>query len=450
MNRYFLVLWLVLCGSMGTAFGQARQITGVVKGPDNEGLPGVTVLLKGTTNGASTNVDGSYTLPIPADTKTPVLRFSFIGYVSQEVLVGSQTSINVTLASDTQSLDDVVVIGYQAVQRRDVTGAVSSVSAQQIKDIPVNSAAEALTGRLAGVQLTSSDGTPGNLNVQVRVRGGGSVTQDNSPLYVVDGIQIENALSVIAPQDIQSVDVLKDASATAIYGARGANGVIIITTKKGIEGRTVVSYNGFLGFRKITKTLGVLGPDDFLNYQWERARLVGATGTGSVATFKSLYGSTNFNGDTIRTLRNAPFEDWQRDVFGRSAFQQTHNVSVSGGTKGTTYALSLTRNDEQGIQLGSDYTRNLVNFRFDTKASDRLRIGLNVRYNDQGTLGAGTGTSGSNGSNTTSRLRNTVQYQPFLGGRNGLNADPAFFDSDFADQSGNLFNPIVTINNEYR
>lgn len=450
MKKYLLVLWLVLCGSIGAAFGQARQITGVVKGPDNDGLPGVTVLLKGTTNGASTNVDGSYSLNIPADAKTPVLRFSFIGYVSQEVVVGSQTNVNVTLASDTQSLDDVVVIGYQAVQRKDVTGAVSSVSAQQIKDIPVNSAAEALTGRLAGVQLTSSDGTPGNLNVQVRVRGGGSVTQDNSPLYVVDGIQIENALSVLAPQDILSVDVLKDASATAIYGARGANGVIIITTKKGIEGRTVVSYNGFLGFRKITKTLSVLGPNDFLNYQWERARLVGATGTGSVASFKSLYGSTNFNGDTIQALRNAPFEDWQRDVFGRSAFQQTHNVSVSGGTKGTTYALSLTRNDEQGIQLGSDYTRNLVNFRFDTKASDRFRIGLNVRYNDQGTLGAGTGTSGTNGSNTTSRLRNTVQYQPFLGGRNGLTADPSFFDSDFADQSGNLYNPIVTINNEYR
>ncbi|RZK18163.1 MAG: TonB-dependent receptor, partial [Hymenobacter sp.] len=276
MKRHFLLLWLVLCASISLAVAQTRAVTGVVKGSDGETLPGVTVLLKGTTNGASTGIDGGYTLNVPTDSKSATLRFSFIGYVSQEVAVGDKTAINVTLVSDTQSLNDVVVIGYQAVQRRDVTGAVSSVSAQQIKDIPVNSAAEALTGRLAGVQLTSSDGTPGNLNVQVRVRGGGSVTQDNSPLYVVDGIQIENALSVIAPQDIQSVDVLKDASATAIYGARGANGVIIITTKKGIEGRTVVSYNGFAGFRKITKTLGVLGPDDFLNYQWERSRIVGA------------------------------------------------------------------------------------------------------------------------------------------------------------------------------
>jgi TonB-linked SusC/RagA family outer membrane protein len=449
MKQHLLLLWLVLCGSIGLAMAQNRAITGVVKGSDGETLPGVTVVLKGTSIGASTGADGAYTLSVPAESKSATLRFSFIGYVSQEVAVGTKTTIDVTLTSDTQSLDDVVVIGYQAVQRKDVTGAVSSVSAQQIKDIPVNSAAEALTGRLAGVQLTSSEGTPGNLNVQVRVRGGGSVTQDNSPLYVVDGIQIENALSVIAPQDIASVDVLKDASATAIYGARGANGVIIITTKKGFEGRTVVSYNGFAGFRKITKKLNVLGPEDYLNYQYERSRIVGNS-SGGLTTFKNLFGSTNFNSDTIQRARSAPFVDWQDQVFGRNAFQQTHNVSVAGGTKGTTYALSLTRNDEQGIQLGSDYSRNLLNFRFDTKASDKFRIGLNARYNDQGTNGAGTATAGSNGSNTTSRLRNTVQYQPLLVPKgNGQVADPSVFDPDFADNS-NLVNPIVTINNEYR
>ncbi len=449
MKQHLLLLWLVLCGSISLAMAQNRTVTGVVKGSDGETLPGVTVVLKGTTIGASTSADGSYSLSVPADSKTATLRFSFIGYVSQEVAVSGKTTINVTLTSDTQSLDDVVVIGYQAVQRKDVTGAVSSVSAQQIKDIPVNSAAEALTGRLAGVQLTSSEGTPGNLNVQVRVRGGGSVTQDNSPLYVVDGIQIENALSVLAPQDIASVDVLKDASATAIYGARGANGVIIITTKKGFEGRTVVSYNGFAGFRKITKKLDVLGPDDYLNYQYERARLVGSS-SGGLPTFKNLFGSTNFNGDTIQRVRNAPFVDWQDQVFGRNAFQQTHNVSVAGGTTGTTYALSLTRNDEKGIQLGSDYSRNLLNFRFDTKASAKFRLGLNARYNDQGTNGAGTGTAGANGSNTTSRLRNTVQYLPLLVPRaNGAVPDPTVFDPDFADNS-NLVNPLVTIDNEYR
>ena len=244
MRKLFLLLWLVLGATIGAALAQTRPVTGTVKGPDGEGLPGVTVLLKGTTNGAATTIDGTYSLNVPTESTSATLRFSFVGYVSQEVAVGSKTTINITLASDVQSLNDVVVIGYQAVQRRDVTGSVSSVSAQQIKDIPVNSAAEALTGRLAGVQVTSAEGTPGNNNVQIRIRGGGSVTQDNSPLYVVDGVQIENALSVIAPQDIANVDVLKDAAATAIYGARGANGVVIITTKNGREGRTVIAYSG--------------------------------------------------------------------------------------------------------------------------------------------------------------------------------------------------------------
>ena len=372
---------------------------------------------------------------------------SYIGFLAQEVPVGSKTSLAVTLKEDSQTLDDVVIIGYQAVQRREVTGAVSSVSAQQIKDVPVNSAAEALTGRLAGVQLTSSEGTPGNLDVRVRVRGGGSVTQDNSPLYVVDGIQIENALAVIAPQDIASVDVLKDAASTAIYGARGANGVVIITTKKGIEGRTVISYNGFAGFRRISKTLDVLGPADYLNYQFERAQQAGVSGQGGLSTFGKLFGSSNYQSDTLMRARQSPFIDWQDKVFGRDAFQQTHNLSVAGGTKGTTYALSLTRNTEDGIQRGSDYTRNLVNFRFDTKATEKLRVGLNVRFNDQAVNGSGTSSSGSN---VTSRLRNTVQYMPLsVPNASGTLLDPNTFDDDFFTNSS-LVSPVIAIDNEYR
>jgi TonB-linked SusC/RagA family outer membrane protein len=460
MKKHLLMLWLVLFASIGLAMAQNRTVTGVVKGPDGETLPGVTVVLKGTSIGASTGADGAFSLSIPAENKTAVLRFSFIGYVSQELAVGSRTTLNITLASDTQSLDDVVVIGYQEVRRGDVTSAISSVNAQQIRDIPVNSAAEALTGRLAGVQLTSSEGTPGNNNVQVRVRGGGSITQDNSPLYIVDGIQIENALSVIAPQDIASVDVLKDASSTAIYGARGANGVVIITTKNGREGRTSVTYNGFAGFRKITKTLGVMGPTDYLNWEFERAQLVGVAAgtTGNLNTFKTVFGSLNYNSDTLNNLRNLPNQDWQRQVFGRSAFQQTHNVAISGGTKSTTFNLSLTRNNEDGIQLGSGYVRNLVNFRIDTKASDKFRLGFNARFNDQENLGAGTGaalgTSSTGqlvntGSNTTSRLRNSVQYIPF-NLPTGAGADPTVnFDPDFFNNS-TLINPVLVSNNEYR
>ena len=459
MKHFLLLLWLGLLGSIGGALGQARQVSGTVKGPDNDALPGVTVLLKGTTTGTATNPDGGFSLPLPDNLKGAVLRFSFVGYVSQEVVVGNQTTINVKLVSDTQSLDDVVVIGYQEVRRSDLTGAVSSVSAQQIKDIPVNSAAEALTGRLAGVQLTSSEGTPGNTNVQIKVRGGGSITQDNSPLYIVDGVQIENALGVIAPQDIASVDVLKDASSTAIYGARGANGVVIITTKGGKEGRTSVTYSGFAGFRKITKKLGVMDPANYLDWEFERAQLTGtgASVSGGTSTFKSVFGSLNFNSDTLNALRNMPNQDWQEQVFGRKAFQQTHNLSLSGGTKATTYNLSLTRNTEDGIQLGTSYNRSLINFRLDTRASDKLRVGFNVRFNDQTNLGGGTGaalgTSSTGqtvntGSNVTSRLRNAVQYTPFnLPNQTG---DPtANFDPDFFNNSS-LINPVLAISNEYR
>lgn len=444
MKKHLFLAGALLSTAVVAQAQQGRRVSGVVRSAKGEELPGVTVVVKGTTNGATTDPEGKFTLNVTTD--NPVLRFSYIGYEPKDVTVGSSSDVTVTLAEDQKVLSDVVVIGYQEIERKDVTGAVSSVNAKQIKDIPVNSAAEALTGRLAGVQLTSAEGTPGNQNVQVRVRGGGSITQDNSPLYVVDGIQIENALSVIAPQDIQSVDVLKDASATAIYGARGANGVIIITTKKGLEGKTVVSYNGFAGFRKITKTLDVLSPDDYLNYQFERTSVIG-NAAGGLGTFKTLFGSRNFGSDTLLRVRNSPFINWQDEVFGRSAFQQTHNVSIAGGVKGTTYALSLTRNNEDGIQRGSDYVRNLVNFRFDTKATEKFRFGMNMRFNQQETNGAGTSSSGSN---TTSRLRNAVQFQPMAIPRpDGTVVDISNFDPEFFELSS-LANPIVVIDNEQR
>ncbi|GAC1587458.1 MAG: TonB-dependent receptor [Hymenobacter sp.] len=443
MKKHLLLLWLLLVGSIGLAVAQSRQVQGVVKSAEGETLPGVTVLVKGTTTGATTGPNGDFSLTVPAG-GSPTLVFSYIGFATKEVAVGNQATVNVSLAADSKQLEDVVVIGYQAVQRRDVTGAVSSVGAQQIKDIPVNSAAEALTGRLAGVQLTSSEGTPGNQSIQIRVRGGGSVTQDNSPLFIVDGIQIENALSVIAPQDIASVDVLKDASATAIYGARGANGVVIITTKKGIEGKTVVTYNGFVGVRQLVKKLPVMGPSSFLDYQYERA-----LNSGTLPSFKSFFGSRDYAGalgDTLQRSRNAPFLDWQDQVFGRDAYQQTHNVSVAGGGKGLVYSLSLTRNDEQGIQLGSDYTRNLLNLRLDNTATDKFKFGVSVRFNDQTNNGQGT-TNGTLSTSST-RLRNAIQYLPLAVNIPGA-LDPNVFDETFA-ANANLVNPVIAIGSDYR
>ncbi|MCC2548054.1 TonB-dependent receptor [Hymenobacter sp. BT175] len=450
MKKHLLFFLLLLQATLMASAQQAtqRRIEGTVKAAENgETLPGVTVVVQGTTNGASTDPNGKFSLSVPANEEV-TLNLSYIGFEPKKIVVPAGTTVvNTTLKTDAKTLDDVVVIGYQAVNRRDVTGSVSSVSSQQIKDVPVNSAAEALSGRLAGVQVTASEGQPGT-DIQIRVRGGGSITQDNSPLYVVDGVQVENALQVISPQDIQSVDILKDAAATAIYGARGANGVVIITTKGGREGKTTVTYNGFAGFRRITKKLDVLQPADYIDYAYEKSRI---SGSDQLRSFRSRFGSSNFLSDTLTPVRNAEFIDWQDKVFGRDAFQQTHNVAISGGAKGTTYSLSLTRNDEDGIQLNSGFTRNLLNFRFDHKASDKFRFGFSTRLTDQAVTGAGT-SAGGTGSTTNSRLRNTLVYQPLITPNQlaaGVDIDNNP-DDEFFSSSGSLSNPVLTVNNEYR
>jgi TonB-dependent SusC/RagA subfamily outer membrane receptor len=222
-----LFFWAVV------SFAQSKTVHGTVVDENGTPVSGASVVQKGSKKGTQTEKDGTFTITISSGTNE--LVFSSVGFSTITARAGNDP-LSVTLTRSIASSEEVVVVGYQSVKRKDLTGSVSSVNSKQIKDIPVNSAAEALTGRLAGVQLTSTEGKPG-AEVTIRVRGGGSITQDNTPLYIIDGIQVENGLSVISPQDIESVDVLKDASATAIYGARGANGVVIITTKKGRAGK---------------------------------------------------------------------------------------------------------------------------------------------------------------------------------------------------------------------
>jgi len=250
-------------------FAQTRTVTGTVRSTeDNQGIPGVTVVEKGTGNGTVSDADGKYSLPV---NEGATLVFSFIGMKTTEVAVGSQSTVDVMLENDQTELQEVVVIGYGTVEKRNLTSAVSATDNKQLKDIPINSATQALAGRLAGVQVVTSEGSP-DASVQVRVRGGMSITGDNSPLYVVDGVQVENALSVLNPQDIASISVLKDASATAIYGSRGANGVVIITTKGGKGETTTVNVNSFIGVNKLAKKLDVWKPYDFVRYQYDRSR----------------------------------------------------------------------------------------------------------------------------------------------------------------------------------
>lgn len=360
---------LLILGSILNLNAQSRLVKGRVTDAKGETLPSVSVVLKGTQSGTITDLDGKYSLQI-LDAATAQLVFSFIGYETLTVPVNGQTELNVSLTADEKVLDEVVVMGYESVNRRDVTGAVSSVSEKQLKDIPLSSAAEALAGRLAGVQVTSTEGAPG-AEVVIRVRGGGSITQDNAPIYIVDGIQVENALTVISPQDIASIDVLKDASTTAIYGARGANGVVIVTTKGGKAGKTTVTYNGSFGYREISKTMDVLDPYEFTVWQYERSKLLLDT------SFARQYGRTF---DTLSVYKNSPNINWQDKVFGRKAGYQNHNISINGGTEKTRYNLSLTSNKEDGILIESGFDRKLVNFKMDHKASDAFSFGITARY----------------------------------------------------------------------
>lgn len=427
--------FLLLFVGFATSVWAQRTITGKVNdAATGETLPSVSIVLDGTTKGTVSDIEGNFSLNVP--TEGGVLTFTFVGFITQKVTIGNQSKFDISLIADAQVLDEVVSIGYADVNKRDVMGSVSSVSARQLKDMPLSSAAEALAGRLAGVQVTSTEGSPG-ADVIIRVRGGGSITQDNSPIYIVDGIQVENALSVIAPQDIASIDVLKDASTTAIYGARGANGVIIITTKSGKSSRTTVTYSGSFGYRQIAKKMDVLDPVEFAKWNWERSTLIGASDSSQ----RRAYGSTY---DTLSNYANTQEINWQDKVFGREAAYQNHNLAISGGTDKTNYNLSFTRNDEDGIQINSGFVRNLVNFKLNHKASDRFSFGFNARYLNQTIQGIGTTNSGTR---TTSRLRHSITYRPFL--QAGV-TDDAFFDEELFLRSQGLINPLVIAGAEYR
>lgn len=432
-KAYLLLQLLWLCAF---AWGQTRQITGqVTKASTKETLAGATITVRGTNTRTTSNNEGRYGISVPSGSSV-VLVFSYVGLQSQEVTVSGATA-DVALVEETATLNDVVVVGYQTVRRRDLTASVSSVNARQLRDIPINSASQALAGRLAGVQITGSEGSP-NADVQIRVRGGGSITQDNSPLYVIDGVQVENGLNAISPQDIESVDVLKDASATAIYGSRGANGVVIITTKRGRNGRTTISYGGFVGINQIANKLKVMNPYDYATYVFERAKNVGDT------TGLSHIGTT---WDTLSNYKNVPFVDWQQQMFGRNALMQTHNVSLTGGTAVTQYNLSLTSNIQQGIMQESDYSRNLVTFAFDHNFNQKLKISFNTRFNNTVINGAGTSNPGSSAVNG---LRQAVRYRPYLLAGQDVNTyDPAYA-AETNSNSLALVNPVLLNHAQYR
>ncbi len=417
---------IILKNNSAQAAQQARKVSGKVTDSSGTSLPGVTVVIKNTTHGTITGADGSYTLTnVPADA---VLAFSFVGMKTQEILVAGKSSIDVILDEETVGIEEVVAIGYGTMHRKDLTGSVVSVSGSSLKDIPVSSVGQAITGRLAGVQVTQVDGSP-DAEIKIRVRGGGSLTQDNSPLYIVDGFPVDN-IDDVAPTDIASIDVLKDASSTAIYGARGANGVILITTTKGnFERKGKVKYNMYYGVKNITKTLDVLNPYEFVLFEFENYGKIMERYLGSfedIDLYKQIEGT-----------------NWQDELFGRTGTNMYHNLAFSGGSKTSTYNISLTRNDDKAIMLGSGYSRTNLVINASQKVNDWLTVDMNTRLSDAEIKGAGAAAI----SNTAYRLMQSVQYRPV----NGLAeyVDESLGDANEMYHSGN-YNPVLMTEDEYR
>ncbi|QJX45800.1 TonB-dependent receptor [Hymenobacter taeanensis] len=418
MNKTLLLAIPVAALSVAQVFAQTRTISGrVTDRATGEGLPGVTVLVKGSTAGVSTNSDGSFTLTAP--TGASVLTFSSVGFIASERTIGNASQINIALAADTKSLSEVVVVGYGTQERSELTGAVTSVQAQEFKNTPIVSVDQALQGRAPGVQISQNSGTPGS-GIAVRVRGSSSITAGNEPLYVVDGIPINtgsytnigtggqttNALSDINPNDIESIEVLKDAASAAIYGSRASNGVVIITTKRGKAGKTKVNLGYYTGIQKawnqLTPLTGQQQTELFLEQLQNRYPINSAGqipafgvpfrsyadaaayafGGAGLSVVGGIYQAVD-DGDGVRdvaTFQNpssAPNTNWQNEIF-RTAPISNYELTLSGGNNGTRFLLSGNYFDQTGIVLGSDFKRGNVRLNLDHEVNTHIRVGTNL------------------------------------------------------------------------
>jgi len=400
---------------------------GTVVDATGEPVIGATVVEKGNPkNAAVTDFDGNFTLKLQ---KGKTLVISYIGMVTQEVTASD--NMQVKLQDDNAALDEVVVVGYTSKARKDLTGSVGSVSGAKLAAVPVSSAAEALQGKIAGVQVTTVDGQPG-ADINIRVRGATSVTQSNDPLFIVDGFQQDN-INDIPPSDIASIDVLKDASLTAIYGAKGGNGVIIVTTKSAKEGKVQVSFNGRLTIAHISKKLDLMDIPSFVEYSWDRAQGgVKRSGSSPVRYFYENYGDPS-DMDIYRTLSPV---DWQDEVMNETPLNYMANVSIGGGSEKTRFNLSLTQTDDKGIIMGSGVRRTNLSLKLATQLHKNLKFEYNptITYRrDEGAGGDNVGTGG---------IIDVLKYVPTAGYRQFARWNGNWEDADIA----NAFNETNPVN----
>lgn len=430
LRTIFTMLLLAIVWSVSA---QNVTIKGTVTDENGEPIIGASVLEKGTNAGVSTDVDGNFSLKVTG--KNPLV-VSYIGMDAQEVNITGKTQVNVVLKENSKVLDEVVVIGYETVRKKDLTGSVSSINAKAIESVPVVNVAEAMSGKLAGVNVTTSEGSP-DAEINIRVRGGGSITQESTPLYIVDGFPV-SSISDISPADIQSIDVLKDASSTAIYGSRGANGVVIITTKTAKEGKFSVSYDGTYGFKMIANTLDVMSPYEFAKSQYEQAIL-----QNKLDRYQSSFGLFQ----DIDLYQEMTGINWQDEVYGNTGSYFSHNVSLSGGTEKVNYLASYQHTDENAIMLDSDYKRDNFSFKLNAKPFKWLKVNFSTRYSNMLVTGAGANDSKAGGGETStsdSRLKHTVIFPPI--------SVTSLYEDDSTDEDvvGSLVKPTTAIKDNYK
>jgi len=385
-KRFFFCVALASLTLGGTGLAAAKEIpktiilqeikvSGTVKDETGAGIPGVSVKIKGANIGAATDAKGNYVLNVPAN---GTLVFSAVGLLSQEISVNSRTVVNVVLLSDIGKLNEVVVVGYGKVKKRDVTGSVTSLKREDFNQGAITSADQLIAGKASGVQVVQNSAEPGG-GISVNIRGSGSINADNSPLYVVDGLPLDNSpavsgsgtnflkskaprnpLNAINPADIQSIEILKDASATAIYGSRGANGVVLITTRSGMKGGLRVNYDTYAGTQNVAHKIKLLNAEE---YQSSMNAIIDAGGgTASQKVTTIVDGGT----------------DWLSQLYRSDAPIQNHNLSFNGGSENTSYLISLNYFDQDGVLINSGYTRYSGRINLDHKVADKFRVGINL------------------------------------------------------------------------
>ncbi|WP_304321279.1 TonB-dependent receptor [Phocaeicola plebeius] len=437
--RRGLSMMLFFLFSVTVAMAQVL-VRGTVVDQTGESVIGASIQVKGTTQGTITDIDGKFSLGVPD--KKSVIVVSFIGYATKELQVDTSKPMSIVLEEDTKVLDEVVVVGYQEVKKKDLTGSVAKADMKELLNTPVGSFDQTLGGRIAGVNVSSSEGTPGG-TMNIVIRGNNSLTQDNSPLYVIDGFPVEDAAmaSTINPSDIESLDILKDASATAIYGARGANGVVIITTKKGKVGKAQITYDGSVTMHHVTRTIPMMDAYEFVKLQTEMYPQAAANASGGYLM--------NYNDKqwTLEDYRNIFQYDWQDEIL-RTAWQQNHNVRISGGTEGVRYNASLSYYDQDGILLNSGYER--FQARLNTAVRrDKLDMSLTANYSRSVQTGSTPSETSYSGMNNL--FFSVWGYRPITYPNKSMESLLNDVMDDAIDSTNDYrFNPIRSLKEEYR